>query len=296
MKRALKLIAALLLAASLLCTAALADMGPKPSVRISFEGLSGGAPCWGTLLSREGERWPGARAYDGTNPNYGEAGEEIWRQFVEYRDPDGYYFLQELWLCSENGRLDWTYFAPEDFKVLLYFPQTGEFVSGGIERAYAYDSYYTASFTDGGIALERSYDYTDEAVGFAVRCVLTIAIELAMAYFAFRLREKRQVAVVAAVNAATQGALNLALNLIAYFCGGMAAMLRFLGMGGRGGCEGAIAAARCPPPAGPPRSLRSAAVPGSRRSPAEPRPALPEGSAGRARREGERAGGAARPR
>lgn len=75
-----------------------------------------------------------------------------------------------------------------------------------------------------------------------------------------------------------------------------AAMLRFLGMGGRGGCEGAIAAARCPPPAGPPRSLRSAAVPGSRRSPAEPRPALPEGSAGRARREGERAGGAARPR
>lgn len=146
---------------------------------------------------------------------------------MEYRDPDGYYFLQELWLCSENGRLDWTYFAPEDFKVLLYFPQTGEFVSGGIERAYAYDSYYTASFTDGGIALERSYDYTDEAVGFAVRCVLTIAIELAMAYFAFRLREKRQVAVVAAVNAATQGALNLALNLIAYFCGGMAAMLRF---------------------------------------------------------------------
>ena len=62
MKRALKLIAALLLAASLLCTAALADMGPKPSVRISFEGLSGGAPCWGTLLNREGERWPGARA------------------------------------------------------------------------------------------------------------------------------------------------------------------------------------------------------------------------------------------
>lgn len=227
MKRAIKLIAALLLAASLLCTAALADMGPKPSVRISFEGLSGGAPCWGTLLSREGERWPGARAYDGTNPNYGEAGEEIWRQFVDYQDPDGYYFLQELWLCSENERLDWTYFAPEDFKVLLYFPQTGEFVSGGIERAYAYDSYYTATFTDGGIALERSYDYTDEAVGFAVRCVLTIAIELAMAYFAFRLREKRQVAVVAAVNAATQGALNLALNLIAYFCGGMAAMLRF---------------------------------------------------------------------
>lgn len=158
MKRAIKLIAALLLAASLLCTAALADIGPKPSVRIAFEGLSGGAPCWGTLLSREGERWPGARAYDGTNPNYGEAGEEIWRQFVDYQDPDGYYFLQELWLCSENGRLDWTYFAPEDFKVLLYFPQTGEFVSGGIERAYAYDSYYTASFTDGGIALERSYD------------------------------------------------------------------------------------------------------------------------------------------
>ena len=75
---------------------------------------------------------------------------------MDYQDPDGYYFLQELWLCSENGRLDWTYFAPEDFKVLLYFPQTGEFVSGGIERAYAYDSYYTATFTDGGIALERS--------------------------------------------------------------------------------------------------------------------------------------------
>ena len=66
-------------------------------------------------------------------------------------------------------------------------------------------------------------------MGFAVRCVLTIAIELAMAYFAFRLREKRQVAVVAAVNAATQGALNLALNLIAYFCGGIARCCAFSG-------------------------------------------------------------------
>ena len=225
MKRILTLAVTLLFAA-LLPTAAFADMGPKPSVRISIEGLDPYTACYGTLLSEKPSTGP-ATAYDGTNQYLGMNDEAIWRAFVDYSDPDGYNFLQELWLCSENGRLDWTYFAPEDFKVLLYFPQTGEFVSGGIERAYAYDSYYTASFTDGGIALERSYDYTDEAVGFAVRCVLTIAIELAMAYFAFRLREKRQVAVVAAVNAATQGALNLALNLIAYFCGGMAAMLRF---------------------------------------------------------------------
>ena len=120
MKRALKLIAALLLAASLLCTAALADIGPKPSVRIAFEGPLRRRALLGHTAQPRGRALAGARAYDGTNPNYGEAGEEIWRQFVDYRDPDGYYFLQELWLCLGNGRLDWTYFAPEDFKVLLY--------------------------------------------------------------------------------------------------------------------------------------------------------------------------------
>ena len=225
MKRIAAIIACLLMLA-LLPTAAFADMGPKPSVRIGIEGLDPDEPCWGTLLSEEASTGP-SRAYDGENARVGEAGEDVWRAFVDYEDPDGYYFLQELWPCSEDGQLWWTYYPPEEFKLLLYFPETGEFVSSGKCSAYAFTSWFDARLSDGELALSKSYDYSGAIVNFAVRCALTIALECAAAYFLFRLRTPGRLKAVAAVNVITQLALNLVVNIIAYLAGSFMIAFRF---------------------------------------------------------------------
>lgn len=225
MKRIAAIIACLLMLA-LLPTAALADMGPKPSVRIGIEGLDPDEPCWGTLLSEEASTGP-SRAYDGENARVGEAGEDVWRAFVDYEDPDGYYFLQELWPCSEDGQLWWTYYPPEEFKLLLYFPETGEFVSSGKCSAYAFTSWFDARLSDGELALSKSYDYSGAIVNFAVRCALTVALECAAAYFLFRLRTPGRLKAVAAVNVITQLALNLVVNIIAYLAGSFMIAFRF---------------------------------------------------------------------
>lgn len=225
MKRIAAIIACLLMLA-LLPTAAFADMGPKPSVRIGIEGLDPDEPCWGTLLSEEASTGP-SRAYDGENARVGEAGEDVWRAFVDYEDPDGYYFLQELWPCSEEGQLWWTYYPPEEFKLLLYFPETGEFVSSGKCSAYAFTSWFDARLTDGELALSKSYDYSGAIVNFAVRCALTIALECSAAYFIFRLRTPGRLKAVAAVNVITQLALNLVVNIIAYLAGSFMIAFRF---------------------------------------------------------------------
>ena len=225
MKRIAAIIACLLMLA-LLPTAAFADMGPKPSVRIGIEGLDPDEPCWGTLLSEEASTGP-SRAYDGENARVGEAGEDVWRAFVDYEDPDGYYFLQELWPCSEDGRLWWTYYPPEEFKLLLYFPETGEFASSGKCSAYAFTSWFDARLSDGELALSKSYDYSGAIVNFAVRCALTVALECAAAYFLFRLRTPGRLKAVAAVNVITQLALNLVVNIIAYLAGSFMIAFRF---------------------------------------------------------------------
>ena len=226
MKRILTLAVTLLFAA-LLPTAAFADMGPKPSVRISIEGLDPYTACYGTLLSEKPSTGP-ATAYDGTNQYLGMNDEAIWRAFVDYSDPDGYYFLQELWQCNTDGKLWWGYYPPEDFKLLLYFPDTGEFVSSGKYSAYAFSSYFDAELTDGGVTLRRSYDYGYAALGFFVRCVFTIALEIAIAYFLFKLRSKRPLTAVALINTVTQAALNLAVNIIVYLKGSFLLVPRFL--------------------------------------------------------------------
>ena len=96
-----------------------ADMGPKPSVRIQFKNMSDDL-CYGTLLSKEKCTGP-AQVWDGTarNEQLYDLDRNIWKAFVDYKDPDGYYFLQRGWTVSETGEIAWTYYPPEDFKILL---------------------------------------------------------------------------------------------------------------------------------------------------------------------------------
>lgn len=142
---------------------------------------------------------------------------------MEYQDADGYYFLQEWWDCSESNQLNWTYYPPSPFKILLYFPETDTFYVSEVYERYAFDSYFTvdlSAYDSDPITASKSYDYTWEIISIVVRIVLTIALELAIALL-FGYREKKVFAFLAAVNVVTQVILNVALNIINYNSGSM---------------------------------------------------------------------------
>lgn len=202
-----------------------ADMGPKPSVTVTVEGADG-RDFYGTLLSERSSTGPQS-AYDPERhgPSYqyseGYGDEEVFRQFIEYEDPDGYYFLQICWPCEGTDTFAWTYYPPQRFKVLLYFPDTGEFVSSGVCERYAFDSYFTASLTGEGLAVRSSYEYRWEIFSLLARILLTIAAELLVALL-FRFRGKRTFHTFIWVNVVTQVLLNVGLNLINYYGGQLA--------------------------------------------------------------------------
>ena len=221
-----------------------ADMGPKPSVRILFENM-GNETCYGTLLSERESTGPSS-AWDGTeeyaqhneNENYSWAAldYETWKAFVEYEDPDGYYFLQEGWDVGATKEIAWTYYPPNRFKILLYYPETETFVSSGIYEKYAFDTYYTVDMngvnmgsvkydeelsTDERMEAYRSYNYRVEIYSLVARILATIAVEMILALL-FGFRKKKQLLLLAGVNAVTQVVLNVLLNVINYNSGQMA--------------------------------------------------------------------------
>ena len=227
-----------------------ADTGPKPSVRVTFENM-GDELCYGTLLSKTPSTGP-AGAWDGTEdgkPIFNGANETVWRAFTEFKDEDGFYFLQWFRRADENKALNWTYYPPQTFKILLYYPDratksgaadnsaggatrdskttaaSGAFCVSDVLKRYAFHSYYfvdmrnVQSETIGTIAkisATQGYDYSAEILGFFVRFIVTLGVETLLA-LAFGLRTKRAFLTVLAANGATQILLNLLLNVQLHF-------------------------------------------------------------------------------
>lgn len=207
-----------------------ADTGPKPSVRITFENM-GDELCYATLLSKTPSTGP-AEAWDGTEDGkyfFNGADETVWRAFVEYKDPDGFYFLQWFWRADEKKTLNWRYYPPQVFKILLYYPERttnagaagNAFCTSDVLERYAFHSYFSVDMrnvqsetigTIAKISATKSYDYSAELPGFFVRLFATLGAEILLAVI-FGLRSKRAFFTVTAANVVTQILLNLLLNV-----------------------------------------------------------------------------------
>lgn len=218
-----------------------ADTGPKPSVKVSFKNL-GDELCYATLLSKTPSTGP-ASVWDGIEENarhnenesysYEELDYKTWKAFVDYKDADGFYFLQCGWQINESKSLDWAYYPPEIFKILLYFPESNTFAVSKIYERYAFDSYFTVdmsgsviaavdrpeyteelktpSYNEIGITAEKDYNLKQEIISLAIRIVLTVILETVIALI-FGYRKKKQLLLIFGVNAVTQLILNILLN------------------------------------------------------------------------------------
>lgn len=239
-RRTVAAVLCMVLAVLLLSTGISADMGPKASTRIRFEGLEG-QRYMATLLSPEPfcgpytalEEFPDNPRYTPEDPEY-----PIWKKFVAFEGPDGWYFLQYFQDCTETSSFTWGYFPPARFKLLLYFPEQDAFVvSAESYERYAFDSLFTADLHDlslspgetkiGEFSMQRSYCYLWQIVSFFCRMAATVAIELVVAVL-FCYRARQQIRIVLAANLVTQGLLNLLLNLTAYHAGGLLLMVEYV--------------------------------------------------------------------
>jgi len=221
-----------------------ADMGPHPSVYVYFENL-GEETCYATLLCYPGDAEPPLIAYRGTPESYrhfvghnDEASDddnyehEIWQAFVDYDDPDDYDFVQWWFKVSDTPVVDWLYWAPDSFKILLYYPERNGFASSDICERYAFDSYYTVDMSktdlsvlqkgDGSVAyissVKKSYPYPwgKELLSLLARMIITVGLEVGVALL-FRLWEKKTLLVIIFANVVTQLALNIALNIHVFY-------------------------------------------------------------------------------
>ena len=217
-----------------------ADMGPKPSVVVRFENMPD-EPCYATLLSRHENTGPNS-AWDGKEEskfNYGRIKDEtdraVWQAFADYKDADGYFYLQMNWNVRKTPTLDWTYYPPNKFKILLYFPERDVFAASGKYESYAFHSYFAVNMKSLAVSQDaptritanRAYDYTWEIISLIGRIIATIAIELGIAWL-FKFRKKFQILTILTVNCITQIALNIILYLVNYFSGGLTMLLVYL--------------------------------------------------------------------
>lgn len=237
MKRMICIFLSFFLLSSLFILPLSADTGPKPSLRIRFENMPD-AVFYGTILS------------DGKSPSPDllereeSEGLEAAREAISaYEDEDGFLFDAYAIACvSETGTLSWTYYPPERFKVLLYFPETERITVSEICQRYAFDTYYTvdmkgtdmdalrydeAMSNDDRISAYRSYEVGQELLGLISRIVITLAAEMLLA-FLLGFSERRALLLLLWVNLATQVLLNLFLNLIHFLEGNDAFVIGYI--------------------------------------------------------------------
>ena len=207
-----------------------ADTGPKPSVRIKFENM-GDELCYGTLLAKEESTGP-ASAWDGKEENIylSFVDRDIWEAFVNYEDSDGYYFLQWAWIVNDTKELAWTYYPPNEFKVLLYYPETNTFMVSDVCKRYAFDTYYTVDMDGieiGSIKYDdnlssnqrleafKSYEFKNEVKALGCRMLITVVVEMLIGLL-FKFRNK-ELLYILFINVITQIILNVLLNIYTGF-------------------------------------------------------------------------------
>lgn len=237
MHKYINFIFALLLFTFSFSVCAFADIGLKPSVNVEFTGAQGNV-YYATLISEN----------DSTGPYYTANKGDIMQnkpsniilaaeKFEEYKDEDGYYFIQYVEDCTDSGRLNWTYYPPKKFKILVYFPETNSYAVSEVCERYAFHSYFKTDLTEAvsgenavrGITTSRNYNFKKEFISLFARIIITVLAEILIA-LAFGFRIKKQLLTVLGVNVLTQFVLNVLLNIINYKSGYWAFVINYVWM------------------------------------------------------------------
>ena len=90
------------------------------------------------------------------------------------------------------NKLNNTYYPPSKFKVLIYYPEGDVFAVSEIYERYAFDSYFKINAQDLNVEdasqntiliARKNYNYGLEIVSMLARIVLTVIVEMIIAFF-----------------------------------------------------------------------------------------------------------------
>lgn len=193
-----------------------ADMGPKPSIHISIKGI-------------EGQYVAAFAATKATGPNwFFKDHENLYTDYhpiMEYEDDEGFKWITFYKILNGDSEISFTYYRPEVFKLVIYQNDQLYKVTEKID-CYAYRSYYEIDFSN-NIKIKNTYNYFEEIASLFFRITLTLGIEIGL-FFLFRLFTVRNIIVIGITNIVTQIGLNIYLNIVSYFTGGLYAFLQLL--------------------------------------------------------------------
>jgi hypothetical protein len=185
-----------------------ADVGPKSSVNIKISGIE--EKYFVTLLSDTEVSGPYSNKYPYT-------GKELdYTMFEDYSDE--FYFLYNVKELSGEGTYSWTYFPPENFKVLVYIPSTNHYIESKELESFAFHTYYNLNVKDYEILnISKNYVTGFTLYDFLLRLLLTLLIEVTIAlFFKFKGYELK---VIVITNLITQTLLILILMILNYKIG-----------------------------------------------------------------------------
>lgn len=188
-----------------------ADMFPQPQVTITIKNLPEGR-IYATLLAKEEESGPYISGEHVTSWEYINLtiSDKIWQAFNNYAKEDEYHFLGFIQNITHSQTLTWVFYPPQDFKLVIYHPTSGLFLSSEKVSRYAFSSLFSAECTENGISLTRTLPVSAWIWGLLGRFLLTILVELGVAMI-FRLWKKRHIKVIVIANLITQTVLNFIL-------------------------------------------------------------------------------------
>lgn len=190
--------------------AASADSGPKPTITVKLSGLPE-TECIATLLGDTQSTGPWYVDHDYIQ-RYAKEGisQEVFLKFREHKT-EGWYFLGFLSNVTETHSLSWTYYPPQNFRVLVYMPKTDTWLISEKCSRFAFDSYFVAATGSDGKSLSVTASDSMWIRAFFIRLIVTVVVELIIALI-FGLRSCRQIITVLISNIITQIALNLLLS------------------------------------------------------------------------------------
>lgn len=187
-----------------------ADSAPKPYVHMRIKGLSG-KKYYVTLLSKADSTGPWS--FDGEIiDGLSEDEKVVWEKMKNYQDD--YYFLQYFQECTDTHQFEWNYYPPDEFKIMIYLYETDQMiVSQETYTRYAFDSSFIININIEKLSIKVQEDYYSYIFSFMSRLLLTLGIELFVAYY-FKIKNKKQLTIIIFTNIFTQIILNILFGLI----------------------------------------------------------------------------------
>lgn len=196
-----------------------ADTGPKPSTTVKIVGI-------------EGQYVAAFAAKEATGPNFdykmwqdGETPFLDYNPIMEYSDTDGYKWITKYKVLSGDKEINFTYYRPESFKIIIYQNDKLYKVTDVIDT-FSFNNTFKIDFSSNDIKITKNFSsLLNQEVGPVIlRFVLTLVVEIGL-LFAMMLYTKRNLTIALITNIVTQILLNVILNIAIYYHGWQSALM-----------------------------------------------------------------------